>query len=208
MVKLAESNPSVGIVSSYRLDEDRINCDGLDSTKNVFSGKDICRRSLLEKVYFFGSPTTLLFPSDIIRKNTPFYKEDFYHADKEVCFRILKNTDFGFIHQVLSYTRRHNETNTMFTRRINTFLLEDLMILKQYGSSYLSEEELKTILKINLKKYYRFLGGSLFKKKGKEFWEYHFSRFKKMGYPISITRLLWSTAVCAYNKTLEILKIN
>jgi glycosyltransferase involved in cell wall biosynthesis len=208
MVKLAESNPSVGIVSSYRLDEDRVNCDGLDCTKNVFSGKEICRRSLLEKVYFFGSPTTLLFPSDIIRKNTPFYKEDFYHADKEVCYRILKNTDFGFIHQVLSYTRRHNETNTMFTRRINTFLLEDLMILKQYGASYLSEEELKTILKIHLKKYYRFLGGSLLRKKGKEFWEYHFSRFKKMEYPISITRLLWSTAVCAYNKTLEILKIN
>jgi hypothetical protein len=29
-----------------------------------------------------------------------------------------------------------------------------------------------------------------------------------LGYPINITRLLWSTAVCAYNKTLEILRIN
>jgi glycosyltransferase involved in cell wall biosynthesis len=208
MVKLAESNPSIGIVSSYRLDEDRVNCDGLPRTKNVFSGKDICRRSLLEKDYFFGSPTTLLFPSDLIRKNTPFYKEDFYHADNEVCYRILKNTDFGFIHQVLSYTRRHNETNTLFTRRINTFILEDLMILKHYGPYYLSEEEFKRKLKRQIKRYYRFLGGSLFRKKEKEFWQYHRNCLKKIGHPLNIIRLVWSSGICANNKLHEFLKIN
>lgn len=208
MVKLAESNPSVGIVGSYRLDEDRVNCDGLPCTENVFSGKEICRRSLLEKDYFFGSPTTLLFSSDLIRKNTPFYKEDFYHADNEVCFRILKNTDFGFIHQVLSYTRRHNETNTMFTRKINTFILEDLMILKQHGPYYLSEEEFKRKLKRQIKRYYRFLGGSLFRKKGKEFWQYHRNSLKKIDHSISIARLLWSSSVCAYNKLHGFFKAN
>lgn len=208
MVKLAESNPSIGIVSSYRLDEDRVNCDGLPCTKNVFSGKDICRRSLLEKDYFFGSPTTLLFPSDLIRKNTPFYKEDFYHADNEVCYRILKNTDFGFIHQVLSYTRRHNETNTLFTRRINTFILEDLMILKQYGPYYLSEEEFKRKLKRQIKRYYRFLGGSLFRKKEKEFWQYHRNGLKKIGHSLNIVRLVWSSGICANNKLHEFLRIN
>jgi glycosyltransferase involved in cell wall biosynthesis len=208
MVELAEANPSVGIVSSYRLDEDRVNGDGLPCTKNVFSGKYICRRTLLEKNYFFGSPSTLLIPSDVIRTNQPFYREEYYHADNEVCYRILKNSDFGFIHQVLSYTRRHNETNTMFTRRINTFILEDLMILKNYGPYYLSEEEFKKKLRWRVSRYYRFLGGSLFRKKGKEFWQYHRNRLKQLDHPINIVRLLWSSGICAYNKLHELLKID
>jgi hypothetical protein len=82
------------------------------------------------------------------------------------------------------------------------------MILQRYGPVYLGEEELEKRIKWKIKKYYRFLGGSLFKKKGKEFWQYHFSRRKKIRQPISITRLLMSAGVCAYNRTLEILKMS
>lgn len=208
MVKLAEENSTVGIVGSFRLDENQINCNGLPYSKKVFSGKYICRKFLLEGDYFFGSPTTLLFKAELIRKFRPFYKEEFFHADHEVCYRILENYDFGFVHQVLSYSRRHNETNTNYTKRINTFILEDLMILQRHGPMYLSEEELKKRINWRIKNYYRFLGASIFKKKGEEFWKYHFSRLKKIGHPISITRLLWSTGICIYNKTLKILKFN
>lgn len=208
MVELSEANPSVGIVGSYRLDENRINCNGLPYIRNVFSGSYICRRSLLEGDYFFGSPTTLLFKSELVWKFKPFYKEEFLHADNEVCYRILENFDFGFVHQVLSYTRRHNETNTIYTRRINTFILEDLKILQRYGPVYLTEEELKKRINLRIKNYYRFLGGSFLKNKGKEFWQYHFSHLKQIGHPLSISRLVWSIGVCAYNKTLEILRIN
>jgi len=208
MVEIAEENPSVGIVGSYRLDENRINCDGLPYMKKVFSGKYICRRSLLEGDYFFGSPTTILFKSELIREFTPFYDEEFLHADNEVCYRILGKYDFGFVHQVLTYTRRHNETTTIFARRLNTFIPEDLMILQRHGPNYLDDKELKKGIKYRIKKYYRFLSVSLFKNKGKEFWQYQFSQLKKIGYPISITRLLWSVGVCAYNKILEILKVN
>lgn len=208
MVELAEANPSVGIVGSYRLDESIVNCDGLPYSKKVFSGKEICRRSLLNGDYFFGSPTTLLFVSALIRENKTFYKGEYYHADNEVCYRILKNSDFGFVHQVLSFTRRHNEANTMYTRRMNTFIFEDLMILEEHGPIYLTKLEYRAKLKWRIKNYYRFLGCSLFKKKGKEFWQYHFSHLKKIGHPISITRLLWSTGVYAYNKILEVLQFS
>ena len=149
-----------------------------------------------------------MFVSAVIHNNKPFYKEEYYHADNEVCYRILENTDFGFVHQVLSFTRRHNESNTMYTRRINTFIFENLMILKQHGPIYLTEEEYKQKLKWRIKNYYRYLGGSLVRNKGKEFWKYHFDHLKMIGHPISITRLIWSVGVCAYNKSLEILRID
>jgi hypothetical protein len=208
MVEIAEVNPSVGIVGSYRLDENTVNCDGLPYSQNVFSGKEICRRSLLNRDYFFGSPTTLLIKSELIRKYNPFYNEEFIHADNEVCYRILENYDFGFVHQVLSYTRRHNETNTIYTRRINTFIYEDLMILKRHGPVYLTEQEFKTRLQHKIKNYYRFLGGSLFRKKEKEFWRYHLSHLNQIGHSMSKHRLLFSAGACAYNKILETLKFS
>lgn len=208
MVEVAEKNASIGIVGSYRLDENRINCDGLPYTKDFFSGKYICRRSLLRKGYLFGSPTTVLYKSKLIWKYRPFYNEKFIHADYEVCYRVLENHDFGYVHQVLSYTRRHNETNTTLARRLNSYMLEGLMILQHYGPVYLEEDELEEMIKWRMKRYYRFLGGSLFRKKEKEFWQYHFSQRKKIGDPISITRLLMSAGICAYNKVLDILKIH
>lgn len=97
----------------------------------------------------------------------------------------------------------------MFTRRINTFILEDLMILIHYGPFYLSEEELRRKLKWRFDRYYRFLGGgSLFKKKGKEFWQYHRNRLKQIDHPMSTFRLLWSSAVCAYNKLHDLFKVD
>jgi glycosyltransferase involved in cell wall biosynthesis len=207
MVKLAEANPSVGIVGSYRLDETVVNCNGLPNTQNVFSGKEICRRSLLDGDYFFGSPTTLLLRSDIIRTYKPFYNEEYVHADNEVCYRILRDHDFGFVHQILSYTRRHNETNTMFTRRMNTFVLEYLLILKHFGPIYLNEIEFPQRFKYILENYYRFLGRSLFKKRDKEFWRYHRRGLSRINHSLSTARLLWSAFIILYNKGLELLKI-
>ena len=207
MVQLAEANPSVGIVGSYRLDEAVVNCDGLPYTQKVVSGKEICRRSLLNGDYFFGSPTTLLLQSDLIRKGASFYNEDFIHADNEVCYQILKNHDFGFVHQVLSFTRRHNETNTMFARKMNTYRLENFLILKNFGPFYLSDAKFKHRFKYILERYYRFLGRSLLKRRDKQFWRYHRHNMARAGHPINTLRVLWSAFIILYNQGLELLKI-
>ena len=75
MVNLAEENPSVGIVGSYRLDGNWVNLDGLPYPSHVLSGREICRAFLLGGPYVFGSPTSLLIRSDIVRNRDPFYDE-------------------------------------------------------------------------------------------------------------------------------------
>jgi len=72
MVEVAEANPSVGIVGAYRLDEDRVNLDGLPYPSTVIPGREVCRLSLLGGPWVFGSPTSLLIRSDIIRSRETF----------------------------------------------------------------------------------------------------------------------------------------
>lgn len=190
MVEVAEANPSVGMVGAYRLDETEVNLAGLPYPSPVTAGREICRLSFLAGLYVFGSPTSLLIRSDLVRSRDPFYNEANIHADKEVCFDLLQSSDFGFVHQVLTYTRRHNEATTTFTRRFNTYRLGGLTILKKYGPLYLEPAEYEQCLKQKIESHYRFLGRQLLELKDKEFWNYHQNELNALGYPFRWTRVI------------------
>lgn len=197
MVEIAEKHPSIGIVGAYRLDENQINLDGLPYPDQYFSGKEICRQSLLGGPYLFGSPTSILIRCDVIQNREKFYNEDNIHADQEVCFEILQNFDFGFVHQILTFTRRHNETNTTFTNRLKTFRLGHLTVLKKYGPKVFTKEEYEQRLNNMLKNYYRFLARCVFEFQGKEFWQYHRKALKKIGLSIRPLKLLKAVLIQA-----------
>jgi glycosyltransferase involved in cell wall biosynthesis len=50
MVALAEAHPSVGIVSAYALDGDKVAWAGLPYPSTVVCGREICRRHLLDRL--------------------------------------------------------------------------------------------------------------------------------------------------------------
>lgn len=189
MVEVAEANPSVGIVGAYRLNGDQVDLDGLPYPSTVVSGHKLCRKSLLEgDFYVFGSPTSLLIRSGLIRSRQPFYKEHIY-ADVEVCYNILQDTDFGFVHQVLTYTRMHNESQTSRHQSLNTGILGKLTILTQYGPFYLNHEEYGTLLKQIMRRYHRFLGRNILRR-DKDFWDYHQRWVENLGVSLSKIELL------------------
>lgn len=196
MVKVAEANPSVGIVGSYVLEDVQVKCDGLPYPSTVIPGREICRLSLLlgGDLYVFGSPTSLLIRSDLIRSREAFYNESNIHADVEACYDVLQDTDFGFVHQVLTYTRTHNESQTSFYARLNTGILARLAVLTKYGPVYLSSEEYEKRLEQRVESYYKFLGRSVFQRKGKEFWDYHREELKSLGFPLDRVKLIKASA--------------
>jgi glycosyltransferase involved in cell wall biosynthesis len=190
MVEVAEAHPSVGIVSAYRLEQDRVDLDGLPFPSTAMPGREICRLCLLNDLYVFGSPTSLLIRSDIIQNRKAFYGESSVHADTDACFDILQSCDFGFVHQVLTFTRRHNESRTSLSNRLDTRRLANFAILVKYGPVYLDKDEYEKRLEHELESYYRFLGKRAFELKGREFWDYHRNELGKLGYPLNKARLI------------------
>src|SRR5262245_1810612 len=192
MVHLAEEHPSVGLVGAYGLENVYVTWHGLPYPSTVVPGREICRLSLFDDLYVFGTPTSLLIRSDLVRSRKFFYNESNFHADKEVCFEILQNSDFGFVHQVLTFTRTHSEAATSFAEKFNTYVLGDLTCLLKYGHIYLMSEEYEKCLRKNLDGYYRFLAESLVSRRKKEFWDYHRAELKKLNLSLSRTKLLVS----------------
>ena len=128
----------------------------------------------------------------MVRKYDAFYDESSLHADKAACFEILRAADFGFVHQVLTYSRSDDEdgTVTALSQEFNTYLAGNLAILAEYGPGYLEAGEYDRCLAEHLDRYHAFLAKSLVGRQGREFWAFHRAAMKAAGYPLTRARLV------------------
>jgi glycosyltransferase involved in cell wall biosynthesis len=193
MVALAEAHPSVGLVGAYAMEGEHIICTGLPYTSRVVDGRQICRRHLLEGLYLFGSANSVLYRSDLLRGHDSFYDEANIHADTEACFALLKGSDFGFVHQVLTFTRVRAGSETARSLDLHTDVAGTLRILNNHGADYLTDGELEALLEHHISEYYRFLNRSVFARRDERFWEYHRGQLNEMGIGFSRARLLRAT---------------
>jgi glycosyltransferase involved in cell wall biosynthesis len=175
MVALAEDHPRVGVVGSYRLEEDRVTLVGLSPDVKVIEGRELVRSTLLggPYPYLFGAPTQTLFRADLVRAREPFYDESHLQSDVGACCDLLRESDFGFLHQVLTFTRRHNETVTASVRETATYYPGRLWLHLKYGPIFLSSEEYERKLAHWLALYGLILIRRIPRLRSRPFREYH-----------------------------------
>lgn len=199
MVKLAENNPSVGIVTSYRLDGEKVKGDGLPVKMTVVPGAEICRRTLTGSMFVFGTPTTVMFRSSILRTRTPFFNEACLHFDTEACYEFLQKWDLGFVHQILSWSRTDNISITSSLMRFSPDQIDYLITFKKFGALYL-EPALYQQRRAEIEHYfYAFLGRAVWKKRDKDFWKYQKDGLRAAGYELSMPRLAWHAFMAMLN---------
>jgi glycosyltransferase involved in cell wall biosynthesis len=192
MVGVAESDPEIGLVSSYRLVHQKIKSDGLPYCRSIFDGREIGRLYIINQRNHFGSETSVLYRADLIRDADPFFKEDEYHTDTSACLRIMTNRKFGFVHQVLSYTRRSNVelSATSFSLKYDTYSLSHLEFLIKYGRSFLTGNEYRAEQKKHMYRHYRILIKMAFSLRGPEVFRYHQQEINKIGIAHSLSGML------------------
>jgi glycosyltransferase involved in cell wall biosynthesis len=203
MVALAEDNHSVGIVGAYSHLGNRVNLFGLPLSSKVFTGRSVCRSFLLDGIYVFGSPTELLIRSDLIRARDPFYGENSYFEDAELCFELLHTNDFGFVHQVLSFSRRDNTSIVSKWHAYNYFELFRFLAIKKYGTLYLTKSEFRKRLREIKRSYFLYLGESVLRIRDKQFWQFHKTGLQEINY-----HLHWFTLTTYAFLSLLILALN
>ncbi len=186
MVELGETHPRVGIIAAYQLEGDHAGLSGLPYPSLEVPGGDICRLYFRRNMSLFGTPTSLLMRSELVRSRDPFYEER--HApfeDSHVCFDLLQTWNFGFVHQVLTYSRRDNES---ILKRIGPYQFElftRLAKIVAHGRKYLPENEYRCFLKEAENKYFYFLGRAALQGRDPEFWKFHRKRLASINYIVN-----------------------
>jgi glycosyltransferase involved in cell wall biosynthesis len=189
MVAVAEEQPSVGIVGAYGLQGRDVMWTGLPYPSTLVPGREMGRKLFLEDLYIFGTATSLLVRSSLVRQRNPFYNESNLHADSEVCLALLRTCDFGFVNQVLTFTRVRTGSLTSFTNEINTLIAGRLHDLVTFGRDYLAPREFEACLDLLLSRYYDFLARNLRHRRDAKFWDYHKRKLNEAGVGFSRLRL-------------------
>ena len=130
------------------------------------------RLYLRNKVFVFGSPNTVMYRSSLVRDHAPFFAENLLHEDTEKCFEILKDWDFGFVHQVLSFMRTEN-VNQSVSAEFRDFRPDELdryINVHRYASAFLEHQEAEQLKHETKREYYRGLAGEVLHFRGSAFW--------------------------------------
>ena len=197
MVALAEAHPNVGMVASYVLSGTRVAFDGqpfddLPFKGTVVSGREACRMRLLNNLFVFGGPSASLLRTSVVKQYDPFYTIGNYHGDNDAYMRLLQKYDFGYVHQVLTYRRRGEDSRTThMLNSINSHILNIVEELATFGPVFLTPEELHGRMSEASREYYEFLARQAFEFREKKFWDAHFNRLKKLGMPFDYGRFSW-----------------
>jgi glycosyltransferase involved in cell wall biosynthesis len=190
MIEVAEAHPTVGIVSAYQLEGEHVALGGLPYPSPEVSGRETCRLYFLKKRYLFGTPTSLLLRSELIRSRHSFYDERYApFEDGHVCFDILKTWNFGFVHQVLTYTRVDDQSFVAQARAAGLLHFFRFSAVIAHGRDCLSEEEYKRCLKDAERPYFLHLARCALRGSDQAFWELHRDKLASVNYPFNRRRL-------------------
>ncbi|HEX3903415.1 MAG TPA: glycosyltransferase family A protein [Polyangia bacterium] len=203
MVALAEAHPSVGVVSSYRLYGNRVMPPVMPEVKPMMSGREAGRMALRDDVSLFGTPTTLMIRSEIVRRRAPFYAEGRYFEDVDLVYELLVDCDFGFVPQILSFQRPDARSTWGRMRDYYPSDLARLLQLEMYGRNYLEPDELARVRTAHEAAYRRLLAAAFLQRREPEFWAYHRKGLATAG--LSIERLALARAAfsVAVDKVLD-----
>jgi glycosyltransferase involved in cell wall biosynthesis len=195
MVAVAELDANVGLVGSYSMYHNHVSHFGLPYRRHaVFSGREVARRYLLEQQWFLGSPTCVMFRSDLVRARDPFFVETGHpFADTEAFIELLKVSDFGFVFQLLTFNRRDNGGHWERIEGFEPLATHNLMLLVQHGSAFIEPPELERHLTLMKKNYYFMLSENALRRRGKAFWDFHRNAMAHIGWQLERPRLAWGT---------------
>jgi glycosyltransferase involved in cell wall biosynthesis len=137
MVEVFEKNENVGLCTSFRIDNLNVLPRGYNVYNDpVFSGRDALYDQLTKKIDYMGSITTIMYRMGCLKELSRFPKifdETSYHIDMELDYDILRIADIGFVPQILSYTRRHEESGTStVVKKLHTIYQHDELVYHKY----------------------------------------------------------------------------
>jgi hypothetical protein len=145
-------------------------------------------------VHILGAPTSVLYRADVVRERRDFFPHTKPHADTDACFEVLKNHDFGFVHEILSFDRLHPAQIRAKVNSLHADALAYIETLMRYGPTFLDKDEYGRRFVELEEFYYNLLGRSVLKLRGPSFWTFHAKEAREIGYSLSISRTLASAA--------------
>lgn len=190
MVRVAESDPAVGVVGSNYLCGREILGGGIPVGTSILEGRELCRIQFLEARCFIAPPTILLYRASTLREHQPCFRSEAMQDDIELGYRILKGCKFGYVHQILSFVRSDNEGISRERQTFNPHLLSKYIAMKRFGQWYLDTDEYARLSRHWHRRYWNMLGSAAILRRDRRFWEHHRRGLETIGIRLTPWKLI------------------
>ena len=189
-VRVAQANPTCDIVGSFVTWGDAVYPTRSPGEGEFFCGKQLAGRVLIGELYPFLSPSCVLFRSSAIDQRTRMYDEVKLHGDIQACYEILRNGDFGFVHETLvTVGRSVDSVSSKKTAPMDGLLASNLELLIEYGRDFLDEAMFQKRVDLYLDNYYQKLAKASFERRPDGYWSLHKSTIKSANRTFEPARL-------------------
>jgi hypothetical protein len=143
-------------------------------------------------VFVFGSESTVMYRSSIVRETPEFLNETQLHPDTERCVEILKKWDFGFVHDVLSFLRVDNVGGTIsgLVRDFKPVMLDRYIVVQRFASHFLDAQEAASLKRLVKGQYYKTLARQTIRLSPPAFWKHHRRGLASLGETLDVPYLL------------------
>jgi len=173
MVQAFEQSESIGLVSSYWLDGKELCGSGLPPQTTMLPGRE-CARWYSTGRSLFATQTQVMYRSSLVRDQESFYDVSFpSYADLKKHMEILEHWDFGFVHQVLSFSRRDNESILRSFLSFAPSQLLQYIFARRYAHDLFEVGEAASLIAKCKRDYYRVLARAVLRLRGRAFWGFH-----------------------------------
>ena len=193
MVALARAHPNVGVVGSYSKTETQLRFTGLSLSSSVVPGRELWHLHFVNDAYLFGAPSTVLMRADLVRSRQPFYDECLVVAeDLSACWDLLRVSDFGFVHQVLTFVRTENASILSAIKGFEPQALDRLVLMHRHGRDFMDVPDFEATQERIAALYYRALARVILHRQGSGFWKYHRRGLSAEGLKLDRAALVWA----------------
>jgi glycosyltransferase involved in cell wall biosynthesis len=192
MVAVAARFPTVAVVGSFKIHGSSPVCEGPSYPQEVVSGPDVCRKFFRGTLGYLGGPTNHLLRAPGKADRQHLFDRTYLHADIELFVRLLKDgADYGFVHQVLTFSREHDESvSASVAHYMGTGLPEFLSIVTKHGRSFSSEQEHRDLIGSFRRRYARFLFRVWLKVWERRIWSFQEDIQHKLGLSMSMSEVI------------------
>jgi hypothetical protein len=187
----------VGLVSAYEMLGNTVYQTGLQYSEQFLTGREVCRRSFMEDLFVFGSPNTVMYRSNYVRARRPFFSLTIPTEDVDAGFEILLHSDFAFVHQVLTYTRRENASTWSGITQLDPVPLHRLITLVRHGQQVLSPQEYRAALQVAESRHGQALARGALSARGERFWKLHREGLASVGLRLEPAKVAWHVVLLA-----------
>jgi hypothetical protein len=122
-----------------------------------------------------------MYRSSLVQREKAFYNIYFPFADLQKCIEILEHWDFGFVHQVLTFSRANNESISVALNPFRPYALIPYVIARRYAPVFLEVSEAASLIAKYKREYYRVLAREALRLPGPAFWRYHKEGLNALG---------------------------